>query len=222
MDYDEVAIEQRFKNTKNSNTFMHIVRTHKLHDKKVLDIGCSYGEFLIHFGEGSTGLTIAPDEAAFGATKGLDIRVGNIEHDDVPIQATEKYDVIFANNILEHLYSPHAFLLKLKTMLTEDGIIIIGVPCIPKIVSLWKFRKFRGSLAESHINFFTRQSLQKTIERAGWITLENRSFVFFNTVLDWFVHLVSPHLYVVAKNDTTFAYHPKRLKELAGYNINNG
>lgn len=210
-------IEKRFKDVENSTTFFNIINTYKLDEKIVLDIGCSYGEFMIHFAKGSVGLTIAEDESSYGRIKDLDIRLGNIEFENVPIASVERYEVVFANNILEHLYSPHAFLGKIKNMLKDDGIIIIGVPCIPKIVSLWKLKKFRGSLAVSHINFFTKQSLQKTIERAGYIVLENRSFVFRSKILDFLMNLISPHFYVVAKKDLNFAYHPKRLKELSGY-----
>ena len=211
----DIEIEKRFKNIENSKTFQNIVHGNNLKSQSVLDIGCSYGEFLVHFGEGSTGLTIVEEESDYGKVKNLDIRFGNIEAEDVPI--TAKYEAIFANNILEHLYSPHAFLTRIKDMINDDGIIIIGVPIIPKIVSLWNLKKFRGSLAHGHINFFTKDTLQKTIERAGWIMIENRSFHFRNPFLDKFLNFISPHQYVVAKKDPNFKYHPKRLKELAGY-----
>lgn len=210
-------IEKRFENVEKSTTFFNIVNSHNLRDKIVLDIGCSYGEFLVHFAKGSVGLTITEEEADYGRQKNLDIRYGNIEDRNIPFASVERYDAIFANNILEHLYSPHGFLRKIYGMLKDDGKIIIGVPCIPKIVSLWKLGKFRGSLAVSHINFFSRQSLEKTIERAGWIVLENRSFYFRSKILDWFMNLISPHFYVVAKKDPDFKYHEKRLVELSGY-----
>jgi SAM-dependent methyltransferase len=209
------TIEKRFKNIDNSMTFKNIIDVNLLGKKSVLDIGCSYGEFLIHFGDGSTGLTIIKEEADYAPVNNLDIRLGNIEDDEISFE--NKYDTIFANNILEHLYSPHAFLGKIKDMIKDDGTIIIGVPCIPKIVSLWNLKKFRGSLAVGHINFFTKTSLQKTIERAGWIVIENRSYYFKNKFMDKLLDFISPHLYVVAKKDLDFKYHPKRIKELEGY-----
>lgn len=208
-------IEKRFKNISKSVTFNNILDINNLRTRSVFDIGCSYGEFLKHFGKGSVGLTIVEEESDYNNETGLDVRVGNIESEDIPV--TEKFDVVFANNILEHLYSPHGFLVKIKDYLNEDGEIIIGVPCIPKIVWLWNITKFRGSLAVGHINFFTRQSLQKTIERAGYIVIANRSFHSKNKFIDWCLNLISPHQYVVAKPDAKFEYHEKRLKELSGY-----
>lgn len=213
---DEV-VRKRFDNVSKSRTFGNILDLNTLRSKSVLDIGCSFGEFLVHFGRGSVGITIDPPEAEYGVARGLDIRVGNAEEDELPVSVGEKFDVVFANNILEHLYSPHAFLVKIKKFLKEDGFIVIGVPCVPKIVSLWKFRKFRGSLANSHINFFTRMTLEKTVEKAGWRIITTRSFHTKNSTLDYVLNLISPHFYVVAKVNKAFEYGAKRQRELAGY-----
>src|SRR3989344_941079 len=158
-------LERRFAAVSRSKTLAHIIAELELDKKSVFDIGCSFGEFLTHFGEGSVGLTIAENEAAHGKMKGLDIRLGNIESDDFKLD--EKFDAIFANNIFEHLYSPHEFLIKVKRYMKPDGVLILGVPCVPKIVALLHIRKFRGALATQHINFFTRDTLRFTAERAG-------------------------------------------------------
>ena len=183
--------------------------------KRVLDIGCSFGEFVARFGKGSTGITISEDEAAYGKEKGLDIRYGNIEAADFTLN--EKYDAIFANNLFEHLYSPHNFLCRIKQYLKPNGILILGVPCLPKIVSLLRLNKFRGSLAVAHINFFTRDTLIKTVERAGWKPLTTRGFHFVSKFVDHLLDPIYPNFYVVATPDPDFKYAEKRMKELAGY-----
>lgn len=190
-------IEKRFENTSRSKTFRNIIRTFDLDKKRVLDIGCTYGEFLIHFGAGSTGLTIVQDEVTYGKMKGLDVRYGNIESEAFVLE--EKYDVIFANNLLEHMYSPHNFLYNIKKYLKPDGILILGVPCIPKIVSLLHIKKFRGSLAISHINFYTRDTLIRTVEKGGgWRLVTTRGFHFANKIIDHLLDPIYPHFYVVA------------------------
>ena len=211
----DAAAEKRFANASKSKTFLNKVHLFDLDKKSVLDIGCCNGEALVHFGSGSTGLTINPEEVATGKERGLDIRLGNIESDDFVLDQT--YDVIFANNLFEHLYSPHAFLIKIKKYLKPDGLLILGVPCIPKIVSLLHITKFRGSLADSHINFFTRDTLIKTVERAGWNPMTTRGFHFANASVDHLLDPIYPHFYVVAKPDPNFKYSDKRMKELAGY-----
>ncbi len=199
-------IEARFRSVAHSKTFGHILDARGLRGKKVLDIGCSHGEFLAHFGPGSAGLTIMEREAQYGQARGLDVRLGNIEEPDVPVREDEKFDAIFANNILEHMYGPYAFLLRLRSFLAPGGIAIIGVPCVPKVVSLWHFKKFRGSLAVSHINFFTRDTLIKTIERAGWRVESARSFHVGPAWLDRLLDPIAPHFYITATPDPSFVY----------------
>lgn len=208
--------EKRFKNISKSKTFQNIVGTFALDKKSVLDIGCSEGEFLVHFGDGSVGLSIRDDEVKSGKARGLDIRLGNIESEEFVIG--EKFDAIFANNIFEHLFSPHRFLIKIKNMLKQDGILILGVPCVPKITSLLRFRKFRGSLASAHINFYTKKTLTLSVQSAGWNVIATRGFHFHNPVTDHLLDPVYPHYYVVASLDPDFKYSGKRMKELIGYN----
>jgi SAM-dependent methyltransferase len=213
---DQKNIEKRFDAVSRSRTFRNIVGGFSLDRKRVLDIGCSYGEFLTHFGKGSVGFTIEPNEVLYAKTKGLDVRLGNIEADECDF-AGEKFDVIFANNIFEHLLSPHMFLQKIPRYLGKDGLLILGVPSVPTISLLMRFSKFRGALATQHINFFTHRTLALTVQKGGWNVSQVRSFHMRNRYLDALLHPVAPHFYVIASVNPDFSYHEKRLKELAGY-----
>lgn len=209
-------IQSRFDGVDRSKTFKNILDILDLRKKSVLDVGCTYGEFLRYFGPNSLGVTIVKEETDYAVRKGLRVITGNVEDKDFKLD--ERFEVIFANNIFEHLYSPHRFLVRMKENIREDGVLILGVPCIPKIVWLLKLRKFRGSLASNHVNFFTYDSLVKTVERAGWDVKECRSFHFKNKFLDRIVRSITPHFYVVAKCRKGFEYSQKRKKELFGYN----
>lgn len=204
-----------FNKVAKSKTFRNIVNTFELNKKSVLDIGCGNGAFLAHFGPGSVGVTIISEEVDYAREKSLDVRLGNIESND--FQIAEKFDVVFSNNLFEHLLSPHMFMIKIKNYLKEDGLLILGVPCIPKIVWLMRFNKFRGSLAGAHINFFTKDTLVKSVEKGGWKVLGVRGFHFYNKFIDRLINLIYPHFYVSAKIDKDFKYTEKRMKELNGY-----
>lgn len=210
----DAKIKERFANIARSETFAHILDQYGLRNKRTLDIGCSYGEFLTHFGRGSVGLTVMEDEARYGVEVGLDIRFGNIESAEMPIAAHERFEAVFANNILEHMYAPYGFLVRLRDFLAHDGFAIIGVPCIPAIASLVNLRKFRGSLAKSHINFFTNGTLKKTVERAGWRVHTVRSFHVASPALDRLLDPISPHFYVVATPDPSFVSDKNRTFKL--------
>lgn len=207
-------IEARFRAAGSSKTFNNIVRGLSLDKKAVLDIGCSYGEHLSHFGSGSSGISINPVEVTYGREHGLDIIQGNAEEE---LSLTKKYDAIYCNNLLEHLYSPHQFLYRMRDALAEGGLAVFGVPVLPFPNTLTRLRKFRGALAAEHINFFVADTLALTIGRAGWRVETIRGFRIPSKNIDRLFTWFYPHLYVVARIDSSFGYSEKRLVELAGY-----
>ncbi len=210
--YDFEAADKRFEPVSRSGTFNRILDILSLSDKKVLDLGCGYGEYLIKFGKGSLGITSTIEEVEYGAARNIRIVKGNVELIDT-LKLNEQFEGMWANNLFEHLLSPHSFLIKLKTVAKNDTLLVLGVPVVPRIASIMKIRKFRGALASAHINFFTRETLRLTVQRGGWRVRDIRPFTFKNTLLDRLFSFFAPHLYVVAYNDTAFMYPEKKLKE---------
>jgi len=207
-----MSIEEREKNVHQSRTFRNIRQIFGLDKKAVLDIGCGFGEYLRLFGQGSAGITTTDNEIEYAKSRGLSVFFGNAEKiSDLKIE--KKFDVVWANNLFEHLLSPHAFLIKLKKVALPDTMAILGVPVVPKISSLIHLRGFRGTLATNHVSFFTHLTLRLTVERAGWKVREVRPFIFKNAFLDHLVRPFSPHVYVVAENDWDFVYPPKKVRE---------
>lgn len=204
-----------FARVKKSRVFSHIVSTLALDKKKVLDVGCSEGHHLACFGSESVGITIIPVHVEEGKKRGLSILEKNVE--DEHFMLDETFDAIWANNIFEHLNQPHPFLIKMRSVLKEDGVLILGVPVIPFFSFLTRFKKFRGAYAVSHVNFFTRKTLIETVRAAGWHVHEARLFYMQNAFLDSFFNLIAPHIYVVASARPDFAYARKRLLSLDGY-----
>ncbi len=204
--------KELFSKIGRSTTFSNICDLFDLRTKSVLDIGCGHGHYLTHFGTGSVGITTSNEEVEFGKQNNLNIVFGNAEYLEEAI-SDKKFDAFWANNLFEHLLSPHAFLMKLKRIAHKDSTLVLGVPVVPKIVSLIKLKWFRGVLASNHINFFTANTLQLTAERAGFKVLFARPFIFKNIFLDSLLKPFAPHIYVVAKNDIDFKYMPKKIGE---------
>lgn len=199
--------------TLKSKTFKRIAETYSLSEKRVLDVGCGVGSHMQRFGTSSVGLTTNPKEVALGKIINRDIRLGNVERINEIFDETEKFDVIWCNNIFEHLLSPHAFLVNLKKFSHDDTLIILGTPMIPWPPFLMRIKKFRGALATPHINFFTYDSYRYTVLFAGWQIETLSSFIFGSKLLNTLTARFVPHLYMVAKNNTTYRYHQKKLKE---------
>lgn len=208
---DTLNTLKRFASVKHSRTFKNICDMYDLPNKAVLDIGCGFGQYLQAFGSRSVGITTAPDEVEFGKAHNLNIILGNAEHLEGTLHS--RFKAIWANNIFEHLLSPHAFLANLKKFSDTDTVAIIGVPVVPKIVSLLNTRWFRGALASNHVNFFTHTTLALTVERTGWNVLAVRPFIFKNYFLDILARPFAPHIYVVVENNPSFKYPEKKVHE---------
>ncbi|MFT5179651.1 MAG: SAM-dependent methyltransferase [Candidatus Paceibacteria bacterium] len=204
-----------FEQVKKSYTFLHILRSFELDKKAVLDVGCSEGHYLQCFGPGSVGVTIIEDHVNDAKNRGLEVVLKNVENPNFSMD--KKFDVVWANNFFEHMNAPHPFLAKMREVIKEDGTLILGVPVIPHISFMTRFRKFRGAYAVSHVNFFNRKTLIETVKACGWDVKEARSFYFQNTFGDFLLNLIAPHIYIVAKPVKDFKYHRKRLLSLDGY-----
>ena len=209
---DTRSPDNRFSPVAASRTFNRVLDLLGLRSLATLDIGCGYGEYLVKFGPGSVGITTTIAEAEYAQARGLDVRRGNAERID-ELRLGRHFRAIWANNLFEHLLAPHAFLLKLKKIAEPECLLVLGVPVIPAIPALLDLRAFRGALAVAHVNFFTRRSLQLTVERAGWRVESVRPFIFSNKTLDHIASSFAPHLYVVATDRPDFKYDPKKLKE---------
>lgn len=204
-----------FDEVKKSRVFNNIKTLFQLDKKSVLDVGCSEGHYLACFGPDSLGLTIIDEHVEIAKEYGLEVQNKNVEDSNFTLD--RKFDVVWANNFFEHMESPHNFLIKMKKCLKSDGILILGVPVLPYIPFLTHFRKFRGAYAVSHVNFFYRKTLIETVRYAGWDIHEARLFFFKNPILDYFMNIITPHVYIVATPKENFKYAEKRLKSLRGY-----
>lgn len=200
---------------KKARIFSHLMDRFNLHSTSVLDVGCSEGHYLRHFGPGSMGVTIIESHVAEAKKHGLDVVLKNVE--DPNFSVDKQFKVVWANNFFEHMNAPHPFLIKMRDAVTPDGTLILGVPVIPFFSFLTRFKKFRGAYAVSHVNFFTRKTLIETVRAAGWEIREARLFYMKNPLLDSLFNLIAPHIYVIATPKPNFTYAEKRLRSLEGY-----
>ena len=208
----DAAILARHASVARSHTFRHIPEALPLGRSRVLDVGCGYGEYLAHFGKGRIGITTTSAEVAYGERHGLSIREGNAEALDRAMFG-ERFEYVWTNNRFEHLVAPHAFLMSLKSVISDSGRLILGVPVVPFVPTLMRERHFRGALASNHINFFTLDTLRLTVERTGRTVEDIRPFYATAPLVDRLASRIAPHLYVVARNDPTFSYPVKKVKE---------
>ncbi len=188
---------------------------YRLDNKKVLDIGSAWGEFLIHFGPGSKGIEVLPESVKFSRAIGL--KVSDYNFEDEWREESESYDAVWCSNIMEHVVAPHLLLRRFHGALKQDGLIFIRVPTIPSNWFYLKLNKillgFLGYEALQHINAFTRKTIEFTVERAGFKIIESNIFLpknkFLNKLFNPILKNIFSFITVVAQK-IPFQYPQKR------------
>ena len=111
----------------------------------ILDFGCGQGAFsqrLIDSGMVVDACDINTDQIKAGVNKKITLDLNNEINPD---SFSEKYDVLVALEILEHLHDPWKYLNDCMGLLKNDGIIALSTPNISNFISRLRFF-MRGSL----------------------------------------------------------------------------
>jgi SAM-dependent methyltransferase len=134
----------------------------------VLDVGCSYGHCLAHFGPGSVGIDSNAQHVEFARRLGLDARVVDA-HGELGLPPGS-FDTIWLCDIVEHLVAPHDVLRGLRPFLKPDGRLIVYLTVAPSSrVVRNVLRRFDNSFeAHAHHYQFTSDTAVYLVERAGY------------------------------------------------------
>lgn len=144
---------------------------------RVLDVGCGYGDQLLYFrkkGHEVCGIEPSQHRAEF-ARRLLDSEILNcpVEGNTAQEQLSARgqlFDLIYLNQVLEHLHDPLAVVKLLRPFLSDNGILVIGVPdyfceCLAN---------YFCSIVHTHC--FTVNALQNILGLAGYRCKADLSF----------------------------------------------
>jgi 2-polyprenyl-3-methyl-5-hydroxy-6-metoxy-1,4-benzoquinol methylase len=155
----------------------------------LLDVGTGTGQFLQSAGQyfQVTGTEISESAIAIAKQKyGLGIVKGEIED----LHFERRFDLVTLFHVLEHVHDPSATILRCRSLLSHNGVLLLAVPndvsglqpLIFRALSFLKivgrFRKrgkiglpkltLDGSLSEIHLSHFTVPTLKRFLERSGF------------------------------------------------------
>lgn len=142
----------------------------------VLDVGCSSGLFLRTlsemYGVETWGVDLLEQETLmFKPTHYIRQSI----EDAMPSLPDGRFDAIVLNDVLEHLWNPGDVLCLLRQKLSPKGVIVASIPNVLHHSLLrglllgrdWEYQDY-GILDRTHIRFFTRKSIIRLIESAGF------------------------------------------------------
>ncbi len=144
----------------------------------VLDVGCGSGATMQHLLEMGVqdvhGVEYCESACNLAQEKGLRVVRADIEKDPLPF-LEKSFDFIIFGDVLEHLYDPWKTLVRFKSFLKDEGVVLASIPNI-KNYRILKKMIFRdefsytdsGILDFTHIRFFTKKESIKMFESCSF------------------------------------------------------
>ena len=148
-------------------------------NKRVLELGCSTGYMSRIFRDRGcqvVAVEIDPEAAGRAAAFCERVVVGDLDRLDLSAELGEdRFDVVVAADVLEHLRDPLALLRQVKRHLKPDGFLVASIPNIAHgsvrlglLAGLFPNDNRVGLLDRTHLRFFTRQTMEELLDAAGF------------------------------------------------------
>jgi SAM-dependent methyltransferase len=146
--------------------------------RRVLSIGCGTGATEAHLqaaGAEVFGVDVAAAAVAIARRRLSCVLVGDIEVDPLPELQPGSFDLVLCGDVLEHLRFPEHVLRRLHGFLVEDGVLLVSVPNATHYSVVrelawrrnWRYED-AGLFDRGHYRLFTRSSLLRMLEQAGF------------------------------------------------------
>ncbi|MBI5641479.1 MAG: class I SAM-dependent methyltransferase [Nitrospirae bacterium] len=133
----------------------------------VLEIGCATGDLLIRLKDAGAhvkGLEISDFAAGIARGRGLDVFTGEIE--GFAEGADQKFDIVLALEVIEHVTSPTRFFASLDKVIKPGGVLLISTPNYLRAKRYGQeWLGFNTSF--EHLYFFTIDVLTRFGQRNG-------------------------------------------------------
>ncbi|MDB5266915.1 MAG: hypothetical protein JWN89_730 [Parcubacteria group bacterium] len=183
----ELTERERFHNWLRGNHRIHYMLPPGT--GRVLDVGCGDGRSLLQLealGYEACGIEADENIRRIKDELRLDIYIGTIE--DYP-SLPEKFDIIIANQLVEHIVDLESFMNAARKLLTPGGTIIISTPNAGSLQRKLFGRAWVNWHIPYHQQIFTKGSLQILLQKHEFKVRETKTV----SPTAWTLH----HLYAV-------------------------
>ena len=147
---------------------------------RVLEFGCATGYMSAvlrsRLGCSVTAIEVDPTAAALARGQADRVIEADVENLDYAGEfGAERFDVLLFADVLEHLRDPQVVLRRVRPLLDLGGVVVASIPNVAhgslRVALLQgEFRyTSRGLLDDSHLRFFTRESITSLFEDAGYV-----------------------------------------------------
>jgi SAM-dependent methyltransferase len=139
------------------------------------DLGCWVG-FLLDEARSRGWETVGVEPSEFAARYatselGLDVRNEDLFEAELP---AGHFSAVFMGDVIEHIPAAGKALERCRGLLREDGVLAMALPDAGSRMARMLGRRW-WSVIPTHVQYFTRASMRRTLERHGFRVLEMRS-----------------------------------------------
>lgn len=145
---------------------------------RVLDLGCSVGQLARHLVDrGCTVVGVELDAAAAAQAEAWceQVHAADLDLTDVgAMLAAERFDVVVAADVIEHLRDPASLLRSVRPLLGDTGVLVATVPNIAHgsarlalLTGRFEYADL-GIMDRTHLRFFTRATLTELLRITGY------------------------------------------------------
>lgn len=147
-------------------TFSDLKLSHKdLIGRRILDVGCANGQFIEYLKrravEGAEGIDVSTEMVGMARKNGHDCQVKEL------FEMNGEYDLLFFWDVIEHMTNPREAVRKAKTLLRQDGELILQTPCTGMISELFA-EHWLYYMPIEHIHLFSQESLFRLLADEGF------------------------------------------------------
>jgi trans-aconitate methyltransferase len=145
----------------------------------VLEVGCGSGEFAALLKARSPDATVWGIEPSAGAAAEAARRIEKVVQASfetgIRELAGQSFDCVVFNDVLEHLVDPEDTLRRCRDYLADGGVVVASIPNILYFYEItkillkedWEYCE-HGILDKTHLRFFTRKSIVRMFQSAGY------------------------------------------------------
>ncbi len=140
---------------------------------RLLDVGCGFGYFLRKAAEAGFdcyGIDLA-GRAVDTARQHLPGRIFQGTLNSVQELRDERFDVIFASHVIEHIPDPRGFVSELASRLNPGGIIVFITPNIRSLLSRASGSRWVHYKVPEHVAFYDPGTIRRLFDQASLKTL---------------------------------------------------
>ena len=152
-----------------------LINSFNTEGKNLLDVGAGTGDFLVackNNGWNASGIEPSLDARKIASDKKIEL------NEDLFLLQEKSYDVITLWHVLEHVINLEDYIVQLKRLLKEDGVLVIAVPNYKSYDAMYYKEYWAAFDVPRHLWHFSQKSISKLFQEVNMKVIQTKPMKF--------------------------------------------